>query len=257
MARDRGWEYLNGIYFDEDNDGCTSYENDDESGDFDGNDDDSEYYSLEDDSISSSGGSWLGALVGAGIALFAISKLAKLSSNYDYEIEDDNEEEDDEDIYESDDYYSSEEYQNRLREEAKRRAEAERRAEEEQRLKKEQRQEKRRRLWGIITCKKLNAGISSISCRGLPYAQIVNFFHKQGFLNIATSAIEDLSIDRINQEGTVEAVSIHKVRDFDIITKFPLNAKIEVIYHKLQRVAPPMTSRKARKMKGEWFYEFR
>lgn len=236
------------------NDGSWGYKNSDGSGSFYGGDGDSEYYSSDDDDeddsdSGSSGGSLLGALIGAGIAVYAVSKLAKSSSGYssyddDDDDDDDDDNDDDDDAY---DYYNSEEYQAKMREEAQRRAEEERRLVEEQRIKKEQRKEKRRRVWGVITGKKFEAGISSTSCRGMELDAVVHHFENQGFYNISSAIVEDLPLERIHEEGTIESVTINNSNSFETVTLFPINAKINVLYHKLIRVEPPLTSRGARK----------
>lgn len=252
---DGSWGYKNsdgsGSYYG--NDGSWGYINSDGNGSYYGSDEESEYYNSEDDndySESDAGGSLLGTLIGIGIAAFAIFKLAKSSSDYSScDDEDDNDEEDDNgDEY---DYYNSEEYQVRMREKAQYRA-------EEQRIKKEQRKEKRRQILGTITRKKVQAGISAIGCKGKQSDYLVDFFRKQGFFNISTSILEDLPFESINQEGFTEGVTINGERDFDTISQFPINAKIEIVYHKLLKVIPPMTSRRAkRKNYNEVVNEFR
>lgn len=140
-----------------------------------------------------------------------------------------------------------------LRESAKRRAEEEQRRaeeaqrkEEERRVQEERKRERRRRVWGIITRKKLETGISSNQCRGMHYEEVVNIFKSQSFYNINTVVIEDLSLSKINYEGSVENVTINNETMFDVTSKFLLNAKVVVFYHMLQRVVPPLTSRAAK-----------
>lgn len=90
----------------------------------------------------------LGALVGLGVVAFAVSKLAESSEDYSYD---------------DDDYYNSGEYQELIRERARQKAEEQRKTEEVQRIKKEQCKEKRRRAWGVITEKKLEASITQFN----------------------------------------------------------------------------------------------
>lgn len=109
-------DYLNSsgndFDYDKDNDGSWGYENDDGSGSFYGNDGswgytnsdgsgsyygsdgESEYFDSDNDedegySGSDSGGSMLGALVGLGVAAFAVSNLAKASGDYSYDDDED------------------------------------------------------------------------------------------------------------------------------------------------------------------------
>lgn len=244
---DGSWGYKNsdgsGSYYG--NDGSWGYTNSDGSGSYYGSDGESEYFDSDSDedegySGSDSGGSLLGVLVGLGVAAFAVSRLAKAPRDFSYD-DDDNDDNDDED------YYNSEEYQELIRERARQKVEEQRKAEEAQRIKKEQRKEKRRRAWGVLTGKKLEAGISSSGCKEMMLESAVRHFEGQGFYNISTVAIEDLPFERIAKEGTVEGVVINNIDSFEMVTLFPINAKIGITYHKLQRIEFPMTSRNAKK----------
>lgn len=248
---DGSWGYKNsdgsGSYYG--NDGSWGYTNPGGGGSYYGSDGESEYFDSGDDgdSESGSGGSLLGALVGLGVAAFAISKLAKSSGDYSYDDEDGDNDEEGDDDEEDDSYYNSEEYQKLMQERVRQKAEEQRNAEEARRIKKEQRKEKRRRAWGVLTGKKFEAGISSLGCKGMMLEDVVRHFERQGFYKINSSAVEDLPFDRISEEGTVEGIVINNIDSFETVTTFPINAKIGIMFHKLQRTEPPLTSRSAKK----------
>lgn len=168
------------------------------------------------------------------------------SDSYDY---DDESEADD-----SSGYYDSEEYKRRMEEMARRRAEQEERArverlkrEEEQREKAEQRKVRRQRIWRTVTGKKQNAGLASNQCSKMNYSDVIEALKKQEFYNISIRALEDLGTADISKEGQVESITFNGVNLFDETTQFPYNAQINITYHTLRRVNPPLTSRSAKR----------
>ncbi len=119
--------------------------------------------------------------------------------------------------------------------------EIKRRVEEE--WKKEKRKQHRKRIWRIIMRRRHEVGISSIQCRGMKCNDVIKMLRKPEFYNIKTTAIEDLPLKCISQEGTVESIFIEHKNTFDASTRFVVNAKIEIVYHMLQRVSTPLAAR--------------
>lgn len=180
------------------------------------------------------------------------------SSSYSYSSDDSEDDDDSDEDYENEDntesYFDSEEYKRHQQEMARRRAEAEARAreerlrrEEEQRLKAEQRKERRQRIWRTVTGKKQNVGISSNQCCKMRYDAVIEQLKKQEFYNFNTRVLEDLVSSTIAKEGMVESISFNGTDMFDEETKFPYNAQIDIVYHVLKRIKPPITSKAAKR----------
>lgn len=126
-------------------------------------------------------------------------------------------------------------------------AEEARRQEEVRRIKKEENKEKRKRFWRTVTRKKQTIGISSEQALSMNCTDLITLLKAREFYKINTSFVEDLPIDRLKDENLIESCSINGIGTFNSDDEFPYNAKIEIIYHKLQRKKVPLTSRKARK----------
>ncbi len=133
----------------------------------------------------------------------------------------------------------------RLREREYKRREEKDKKEEIHRVKSEEKRKKRVKFQRIITGEKQKAGISSDECKKMNYTEIVSMLKRQEFYNIKTRIIDDLEVEDILREGTVEFVSFDGIDVFAADTQFPYSANIEVVYHLLRRQNPPLTSKEA------------
>ena len=70
---------------------------------------------------------------------------------------------------------------------------------------------------------------------------------QSGFTNIYSSPIYDLSIEEIEIEYTVEAVSIRGEIDFTSESIFPYDSRIEIKYHEVASIQVPISAKKAKK----------
>ncbi|WP_036978685.1 hypothetical protein [Pseudobutyrivibrio sp. MD2005] len=163
------------------------------------------------------------------------------------------------DIYESEDDYQSiksdsftydddEEYNHHQKEMARRIAEAGVSVNEERlRREEEQRKMHRQRIWRTLTGKKQNVGISSNRCCKMRCDEVIDYLRKQEFYNFNTRAVEDLVSSTSVKEGMVKSISFNGTDMFDEETKFPYNAQIDIVYHTLKRIKPPITSKSAKR----------
>lgn len=176
-------------------------------------------------------------LINTGIHIYANAIGVNVNDDED---EDEDEDGKDDSGDEIDTYYSVSEYAQKIQE-------IRHRTEYEAQLKEERKKERRKRIWRTITRKKLRAGISSEQCRKMKYDDVIRALKASEFYKINTIILEDLQLDSISREGMVESVFINNKNTFDEESTFPFNARIEIVYHMLQKVSPPLTAREAKK----------
>lgn len=76
---------------------------------------------------------------------------------------------------------------------------------------------------------------------------VISHLKKQEFYNFNARVLEDLVSSTITKEGLVESISFNGRDMFDEEAKFPYNAQIDIVYHALKRIRPPITSKGARR----------
>lgn len=91
-------------------------------------------------------------------------------------------------------------------------------------------------------------GISSVEAMGESYEYVVEILKKSGFVDIRLKEEEDLEYSEVFKEGTVKQISIDDNSTFAANSKFANDVRIVITYHKLKKISPPLTSKKA---KGE------
>ncbi len=160
--------------------------------------------------------------------------------NYDDDDYDDDDYSDDN--YDDNDY--DEEYQDYMNEKV-------RQKEEEERIRQEEKRKRRQRIWRTLFRKKQTLGLSSEQCKKMQYTSVLEVLEVKEFYHIQTNAIEDLEIDNISKEGRIKTISFNGIDSFGKDTRFPYNAKIEIVYHALKRINPPFSSRKLKGKKLE------
>lgn len=245
---DGSWGYKNadgsGSYYG--NDGSWGYKNSDGSGSYYGSDNDSEYYDSDDDEDSdyssndgdvSGGAAVVGALIGLGLAAFVAGRSKNNQSDYDDDGDDD----------EYDDEYiiRQQKFEEKRREEAKRQAELEQ-------VKKDKRKARFKRVWSAIAHKKMiDVNIKSEECIGQNYLKVIALFEKNGFSKIQTNIVEDLEYCDIDRENYVTDVIVAGNTYFDMTTQAKYDSDVVIIFHKLKRVAIPISYKEAKKISGK------
>ena len=85
-------------------------------------------------------------------------------------------------------------------------------------------------------------------CIGKDKDSVRDAFLLAGFFNIVEEKIEDLAIDETDRYGTVEAVSINSVADFEGNKTFHSSARVVIKYHSYVRVGVPISSEEVKYM---------
>ena len=86
------------------------------------------------------------------------------------------------------------------------------------------------------------APASSADFVGKNYKDVISELKLEGFSNIETVVIEDLSSKSSIPDEAVEAVSIGDIEDFQIGDTFSPQEKIMVTYHIIKKLNPPLSS---------------
>lgn len=89
-------------------------------------------------------------------------------------------------------------------------------------------------------------GFSSTELRGESYEEVISAFEKEGFSNILTNEIADLSLKDIAEENKVDTVKIGIFDKFTSISKYPSNFPVLITYHTLEKYSVPMSSKEAK-----------
>ena len=95
----------------------------------------------------------------------------------------------------------------------------------------------------------IRRNITSTNCFHEDYRDVINAFHERGFWDTKATACPDLSFGERFDEGKVDTVEINGNDTFDEDSVFPTNAKIRIRYHTFMKAQPPLSSKKARKLK--------
>ena len=80
---------------------------------------------------------------------------------------------------------------------------------------------------------KIPLGVSSQQVLGINYHEAIRLFQENGFINVQSEAVDDLTIETVGDQDTVIAVSIKGTTAFDEKDIYPENVLINVIYHNL------------------------
>lgn len=88
--------------------------------------------------------------------------------------------------------------------------------------------------------------ISSKEIAAKEYTEIYKRFKDAGFTNVSTRAKEDLLSTNINQEGTVESVTIDGRTSFEANTEISAHAAVVINYHSVLEASCPVSSKEAK-----------
>lgn len=80
---------------------------------------------------------------------------------------------------------------------------------------------------------KIPLGVSSQQTLGINYHEAIRLFQENGFINVKSEAVDDLTIETVGDQDKVIAVSIKGTTAFTETDVFPENVLINVIYHNL------------------------
>lgn len=90
-------------------------------------------------------------------------------------------------------------------------------------------------------------GTSSNDFIGQDYKTVVDKLEKQGYRYVLTNEDYDLTVEDISKEGTVKKVSIDNNSHFSKRKRYREDANIVVVYHVLERISFPVSSKEAKK----------
>ena len=99
--------------------------------------------------------------------------------------------------------------------------------------------------------KHLEIGIDSATTIGQNYETISEKLEATGFDNVCTRALEDLPLSDEHLSGTIQSITINRLSEFSINSKFPRDAKITIYYHSIKPISPPMSSETAKEQNYE------
>lgn len=91
-------------------------------------------------------------------------------------------------------------------------------------------------------------GISSEAAVGRQYGELTDVLKMNGFSQVEAVAMDDLSFEHLNEEGSVARVQLLWGSSFRDSTKYPSWLPITVSYHTAKKVEAPLSSREAKGM---------
>lgn len=230
------------------NDGSWGYRNSDGSGSFYGADGDSEYYDANendpsDSSSSGTGAEAIGTLLGLGFAAYVSHKSRKEQKRQEEE---------------------------RKQEERLRREAEERIRKRSARVKRAKRAKFYKKHWLAILIvialligggygyfkyteyqKSIEVGISSTDLIGTDHSMALKLLEESGFTNIHETAVSDLGIQELNNEGIVTEITIRGDSSFGATSRYPYDARINITYHLVKNITVPVSSKAAKKQSYE------
>lgn len=98
------------------------------------------------------------------------------------------------------------------------------------------------------TQKFINVTVASTEAVGADYDQIVEKLEEAGFTNIYIEPEYDLEIENIEDEGKISGIKINGDSEFDDLSQYPYDAKIDIIFHALKNIEVPVSAKTAKKM---------
>ena len=84
--------------------------------------------------------------------------------------------------------------------------------------------------------------------QGMQYEEVQDLFSSAGFKNINLVSMDDIDSKSETADGSVEAVTINGSEDYTAQTEFDEDAEIIITYHRIPRVAIPLTPEEASSM---------
>jgi hypothetical protein len=91
-------------------------------------------------------------------------------------------------------------------------------------------------------------GIDAEQCVDKNYVGVVDEFANNGFTNVKTVPVEDLSMSDLEDEGQIISVSVDNNLAFTADDRYPYDAPVVIQYHSAAKVVSPISSREAKKM---------
>lgn len=98
------------------------------------------------------------------------------------------------------------------------------------------------------TQKYINVTVASTEAVGADCDQIVEKLEEAGFTNIYIEPEYDLEIENIEDEGRISGIEINGDNEFDDLSQYPYDARIDIIFHALKNIEVPVSAKTAKKM---------
>lgn len=98
------------------------------------------------------------------------------------------------------------------------------------------------------TQKFINVTVASTEAVGADYDQIVEKLEEAGFTNIYIEPEYDLEIENIEDEGKISRIEINGNNEFNDLSQYPYDARIDIIFHALKNIEVPVSAKTAKKM---------
>ena len=94
---------------------------------------------------------------------------------------------------------------------------------------------------GLTACafNKIKIPAGSADYLNQSYVDVVNELQEAGFKDIQTTAIDDLTSDNKDKDGTIESISVGEVKEFEAEQKFNPDDPIMIEYHNLPKLSLP------------------
>lgn len=94
---------------------------------------------------------------------------------------------------------------------------------------------------GLVACafNKIKIPAGSADYLNKNYADVVTELQEAGFKDIQTTAIDDLTSDNKDKDGTIESISVGEVKEFEAEQKFNPDDPIMIEYHNLPKLSLP------------------
>lgn len=94
---------------------------------------------------------------------------------------------------------------------------------------------------GLTACafNKIKIPAGSADYLNQSYEDVVNELQEAGFKDIQTTAIDDLTSDNKDKDGTIESISVGEVKEFEAEQKFNPDDPIMIEYHNLPKLSLP------------------
>lgn len=88
--------------------------------------------------------------------------------------------------------------------------------------------------------------LSSKDMQAMNYDELKSCFLEQGFTNVVETELEDLSVEEKEMDGMVSQIELNDSyvlkEDFDVNMNYPKDTKIEIEYHSMKKISPPVSS---------------
>lgn len=97
----------------------------------------------------------------------------------------------------------------------------------------------------------IDINVSSADLTGINYLKAIAQLEKSGFTTISTNIIEDLEYYELDRENIVSSVSLDGSEYFEFSNQAKYDSDIVITFHKLKRVAFPISYKEAKSQKDQ------